>query len=46
MTIFPQGVDEYDVEDAFTKELDEKPSPYPVELLIVIHEPQNGFGSV
>jgi hypothetical protein len=47
MTFFPQGADEHDdLEDAFTKKLDEKPSPYPAELLIVIHKLQNGIGGV
>jgi hypothetical protein len=46
MTFFPQGADEHDVEGAFTKKLDEKPSPYPAELLIVIHKLQNGIGGV
>jgi hypothetical protein len=42
MTFLPQGTDEHDLEDAFTKKLDEKPSLYPAKLFIVIHKPQNG----
>jgi hypothetical protein len=45
MTFFPQGADDV-LEGAFSKKMDAKPSLYPTELLIVIHKPQNGVGSV
>jgi hypothetical protein len=46
MTFFPQGASEHVLEGAFSKKLNEKPSLYPPELLIVIHKPQNRIGGV
>jgi hypothetical protein len=46
LTFFPPDVEEHVLEGVFSRKLDEKPSPYPLELLIVIHEPQNGVGGV
>jgi hypothetical protein len=46
MTFFPQGADKHVLEGVFSKKMDEKPSPYPAKLLIVIHKPQNGINSI
>jgi hypothetical protein len=44
MTFFPPDAEEHVLEGAFSRKLDEKRSPYPLdyplELLIVIHKPQ------
>jgi hypothetical protein len=45
-TFFPGGALQHVLEAASSKKLDEKPSPYPPELLIVIHKPQNGVVGV